>query len=621
MTNATSGPSTVASGISELDEQARSARAAYGADALIMCDRVVRIYSGEGLEVQALQGLDLLVAEGEMTAVVGASGSGKSTLMNILAGLDTPTAGTVRVAGYDLGALSQRERLEYRRTIVGFIWQQATRNVLPYLTSLQNVMLPMRLAGVARPERGRRAAELLETLGVADCARRTPSQLSGGEQQRVAIATALANRPRVLLADEPTGELDTESAANVFAALQTANTELGATILLVSHDPAMAARVRRVVAIRDGRTATEVLRHDMTDESGNAATRAIEYAVMDRAGRVQLPREMTRPLGMRSRVLLKGMADHIGVWADQPPVTSSEDKAPGQEEATSPSEAGGETAAGETAAGETAAGEAAASQSGAVSQLAEPNTDAQRVAALVRDRTTGPAPSAGPGEVLVAADALTRTFGSGELAVHALRGLSLTVRAGQFVTLYGRSGSGKTTLLNILGGLDLPTSGTVSAAGRDLTAADDRERTAFRRDEVAFIFQSFGLIPMLSAAENVGIPLRIKETPRTQREERVRMMLNVVGLSEHALHRPAELSGGQQQRVAIARALAGRPRLLLADEPTGQLDHETGQQIIRLLRTVVRAEGLTAIVATHDPALADLADLSVQIEDGRIAQS
>jgi ABC-type lipoprotein export system ATPase subunit len=636
MTNATSGPSTVASGISELDEQARSARAAYGADALIMCDRVVRIYSGEGLEVQALQGLDLLVAEGEMTAVVGASGSGKSTLMNILAGLDTPTAGTVRVAGYDLGALSQRERLEYRRTIVGFIWQQATRNVLPYLTSLQNVMLPMRLAGVARPERGRRAAELLETLGVADCARRTPSQLSGGEQQRVAIATALANRPRVLLADEPTGELDTESAANVFAALQTANTELGATILLVSHDPAMAARVRRVVAIRDGRTATEVLRHDMTDESGNAATRAIEYAVMDRAGRVQLPREMTRPLGMRSRVLLKGMADHIGVWADQPPVTSSEDKAPGQEEATSPSEAGGETAASETAAsetaasetaasetaaGEAAAGETAASQSGAVSQSAEPNTDAQRVAALVRDRTTGPAPSAGPGEVLVAADALTRTFGSGELAVHALRGLSLTVRAGQFVTLYGRSGSGKTTLLNILGGLDLPTSGTVSAAGRDLTAADDRERTAFRRDEVAFIFQSFGLIPMLSAAENVGIPLRIKETPRTQREERVRMMLNVVGLSEHALHRPAELSGGQQQRVAIARALAGRPRLLLADEPTGQLDHETGQQIIRLLRTVVRAEGLTAIVATHDPALADLADLSVQIEDGRIAES
>jgi len=195
---------------------------------------------------------------------------------------------------------------------------------------------------------------------------------------------------------------------------------------------------------------------------------------------------------------------------------------------------------------------------------------------------------------------------------------TLTVREGQFVALYGRSGSGKTTLLNILGGLDLPTSGTVRAAGRDLTTADDQERTAFRRDEVAFVFQSFGLIPMLSAAENVGIPLRIKGAAPAAREERVRMMLNVVGLSQHAMHRPAELSGGQQQRVAIARALAGRPKLLLADEPTGQLDHESGQRIIRLLRTVVRAEGLTAIVATHDPALADLADLAIRIEDGRL---
>ena len=206
-------PTGPASGIGQLDAEARQARIAYGAAALIVCDRVVRIYSGDGLEVQALQGLDLLVEEGELTAVVGASGSGKSTLMSILAGLDTPTAGSVRVAGYDLGALSPRDRLGYRRAVVGFIWQQAARNLLPYLTCRQNVLVPMRLARTARAERGRRADELLAAFGVTQCADRTPGELSGGEQQRIALATALANRPRVLLADEPTGELDTAAAA------------------------------------------------------------------------------------------------------------------------------------------------------------------------------------------------------------------------------------------------------------------------------------------------------------------------------------------------------------------------------------------------------------------------
>jgi ABC-type lipoprotein export system ATPase subunit len=578
---------TPASGIGQLDAEARQARTGYGEDALIMCDRVVRIYAGDGLEVQALQGLDLLVEDGELTAVVGASGSGKSTLMNILAGLDTPTAGSVRVAGYDLGALGSRERLTYRRTVVGFVWQQATRNLLPYLTCRQNVIMPMRLSHLARHERGRRADELLEALGVAHCADRTPGQLSGGEQQRTAIATALANRPRVLLADEPTGELDTAAAAGVFAALQTANTEFGVTILLVSHDPAIAAQVRRTVAIRDGRTSSEVLRHDMTDESGIAATHAVEYAVMDRAGRVQLPREMTRPLGMRDRVRLEATPDHIGVWPDRPAETA---------------------AATETA-------EAAAATEAPPAEVSVP----EREAAVPEREAAVPAAVSAPGKILVDARDITRTFGSGDNAVHALRGVSFTVREGEFVVVHGRSGSGKTTLLNIVGGLDLPTSGTVSVAGRDLARLSERERTAFRRDEVAFIFQSFGLIPMLSAAENAGIPLRIAAAGRKEREERVRLLLSVVGLESHALHRPNELSGGQQQRVAIARALAGGPALLIADEPTGQLDHETGQQIVRLLRTVVRSEGLTALVATHDPELVKQADAVIRIEDGQLA--
>jgi ABC-type lipoprotein export system ATPase subunit len=305
-------------GLAELGAEAARARSSYGDDALIVCDRLVRIFTAEKIEVQALQGLDLLVTQGELTAMVGASGSGKSTLMNILAGLDTPTAGAVRVAGYDLAAMGARQRLTYRRGTIGFIWQQTSRNLLPYLTAEQNITLPMRLNGAGRRNRGKRAAELLGVLGVAHCAARKPEQMSGGEQQRTAIAVALANDPRVLLADEPTGELDSATAADVFGALQTANTELGVTVLVVTHDPAVSSMVRRVVAIRDGRTSTETLRHSTTDAEGQQSDHAVEYAVLDRAGRLQLPREMTGPLGMRDRVRLQAEPDHIGVWPDAP---------------------------------------------------------------------------------------------------------------------------------------------------------------------------------------------------------------------------------------------------------------------------------------------------------------
>ena len=307
-----------AAGIAELGAEAARARTSYGEGALIVCDRLVRIYAGDGIEVQALQGLDLLVAEGELTAVVGASGSGKSTLMNILAGLDAPTAGAVRVAGHDLAAMSARERLGYRRGTVGFIWQQTSRNLLPYLTAWQNVMMPMRFSDVVRRQRAKRASDLLAVLGIAHCADRTPEQLSGGEQQRTAIATALANRPMLLLADEPTGELDSATAREVFGALQTANAELGVTVLVVTHDPAVSSQVRRTIAIRDGRTSSETLRHAEADEHGNATQHAIEYAVLDRAGRIQLPRDMIEPLGMHDRVRLEATEDHIGVWPDAP---------------------------------------------------------------------------------------------------------------------------------------------------------------------------------------------------------------------------------------------------------------------------------------------------------------
>ncbi|HEX3714936.1 MAG TPA: ABC transporter ATP-binding protein [Trebonia sp.] len=213
---------------------------------------------------------------------------------------------------------------------------------------------------------------------------------------------------------------------------------------------------------------------------------------------------------------------------------------------------------------------------------------------------------------------VTRTFGSGPAATVALRGVSLSVGEGQLVALRGRSGSGKTTLLNIVGGLDSPDSGTVRVDGKEVTAMNERERVRLRRETVTYIFQSFGLLPVLSAAENVGVPLRISGVAPRAREDRVATMLTLVGLADRARHRPGELSGGQQQRVAIARALATRPRLLLADEPTGQLDAETGKQIMRLLRSVVRSEGVTALLATHDPALMEIADSVLQLADGAI---
>lgn len=226
----------------------------------------------------------------------------------------------------------------------------------------------------------------------------------------------------------------------------------------------------------------------------------------------------------------------------------------------------------------------------------------------------------GAASAMVVAEALTRDYPSGDSVVHALRGIDLSVGRGQLMAVKGRSGSGKTTLLNLLGGLDKPTSGRVLVDGAEVSGMSERELVAFRRHTVAFIFQAFGLVPILSAAENVEIPLRLVRADPTERDDRVMELLDFVGLGERANHRPHEMSGGEQQRVAIARALANRPKLLLADEPTGQLDSTTGHAIMATLRSVVRVEGVTAVVATHDPGLLDLADRVVEIQDGRIRE-
>ncbi|MET9397323.1 ABC transporter ATP-binding protein [Kitasatospora sp. NPDC002965] len=221
---------------------------------------------------------------------------------------------------------------------------------------------------------------------------------------------------------------------------------------------------------------------------------------------------------------------------------------------------------------------------------------------------------------MVAVTDLRRSFGSGERAVHALRGVSFSIGKGELTALKGRSGSGKTTLLNLVGGLDSPSGGTITLDGTDMGSLDEEGRLALRRDRLGFVFQSFGLLPVLTAAENVGVPMRLRKVPAAQREERAHTLLALVGLADHANQRPGELSGGQQQRVAIARALANEPDLIIADEPTGQLDSETGRAIMQLLRAVVRSEGVTVLVATHDPTLMELADRVVELRDGRIVE-
>jgi len=287
----------------------------------IICDNLVKIYKINDLEVVALQGLDLVIAPGELLGIVGVSGSGKSTLMNILGGLDRPSAGRVWVYGNDLLKMSITDLDRYRRTTVGFVWQQSARNLIPYLTAQENVELPMTLAGETGRRRRDQAMRLLEVVGLADRYSHHLSELSGGEQQRVAIAVSLANKPQLLLADEPTGELDEATSLTIYETFKTLNDEFKLTTLIVSHDPGLAHHMDRVVAIQDGKTATETVRQngetpalaESLAGAGGIPEEEIfeEFTMLDSAGRLQVPKEYLEQFNIKGRVKLEVIEDGI----------------------------------------------------------------------------------------------------------------------------------------------------------------------------------------------------------------------------------------------------------------------------------------------------------------------
>lgn len=294
------------------------------ADALIWCESLVKIYQVDDLEVTALQGLDLDVQSGEIVAIVGVSGSGKSTLMNVLGGLDTPSAGKCVVAGHDLNRMTAAQRIRYRQRVIGQLWQQSGRNLIPDVSIQANVELPQAVRGVGRAARRTRAQTLLERVGLGQRRHNLPSQLSGGEQQRAAIAVALANGPRLLLADEPTGELDSATSAEIMGLLRDLNREEQLTILVVTHDSAVAANADRTIALRDGRISTETVRRAQPDDAAaNGRASAIiglpvtthrETIIIDRVGRLQLPDDFLLRLPFNGRAEIREAGDHLEIW-------------------------------------------------------------------------------------------------------------------------------------------------------------------------------------------------------------------------------------------------------------------------------------------------------------------
>ncbi len=488
--------------------------------------------------IAALQGLTLQVAEGEIVVVAGPSGSGKTSLLRLLAAMDAPAAGRVSVHGTDLGLLTAQDADAYRATTLGILDQHYARSLSPDLTCVQSVALQLDLAGSDPTSNREIALELLERVGLADRAESLPGALSGGEQQRVAVCAALVHRPRLLLADEPAGELDEESAEIVYGLLGGLVRDTGATAVVVSHDPTAESIATRLVRVRDGR---------VVEESTPGSPSEL---VVGRGGWVRIPEPLLRDLGAPGRLMAT------------PGTRSVVLRGRG---------AGATTAPSEPVVAHTP-------------EMSEPVAEVRGIAKRFGDRTV-------------------------------LSDFDFAAARGCFSALVGRSGSGKTTVLHILAGLELPDAGEVLLAGEPLAGSTRDELAELRRRHVALVTQEPGLVPYLSAFENVELGLRLRRAGGDVADHATRALCDV-GLSDRLHTAAARLSAGERQRVAIARALAADVSLLLVDEPTARLDEVNGRAVGRLLAGAAHDRGLAVVAATHDPVLVELADAVVQLRSG-----
>jgi len=510
---------------------------------VVELDHVFRVYPTEEGGSVALQGLTFAVREGEIVVVLGPSGSGKTTMLRILAGFDRPSAGRVDVLGVDLRRLGRRKLDDFRGRFVGYADQHYSAALAPELTARELVAFPLGLAGAARDGQLERADALLDVVGLTDRGHARPFELSGGEQQRIAVAAAVSRRPRLLLADEPTAELDSQNAASVYRLIEQVVRTESASAIVVSHDPASTAIADRIVHVRDGRVSGE------TGRDGDER----ESIVVGRGGWIRLPEDFLH----RSRIVTRARARIEGNEI----VVSGDEAVPEH-----PTDA---------AAGPRALPAAAA----AVAEL-------RRVGKL---------------------------FGSGRRSTEVFADFSARLGESRFTVVTGPSGSGKSTLLNLIAGLELPSEGEVVVLGEVISSLDRAARAALRRTQLGVIGQDAGLVPFLSARENVELTLATRGLPRADAAAAANEALVSVGLAELAGQRVARLSMGERQRVAIARAVAARPKLLLADEPTARLDAANALEIGALLSRLVAERGTTIVCATHDPLVIEQADEELEL--------
>jgi ABC-type lipoprotein export system ATPase subunit len=552
------------------DAHVRSAGSVVPADAddsaFIRLDRVYKVHRLGDVGVAALGGVSFEVARGDFAAIVGPSGSGKSTILNLIGGVDAPSAGLVSVAGTDLSQLDAAGRSDYRRRMVGFLWQGTTKNLIPYLTVAQNAELPLLLAGArSAPDRRRRVAYLLELIGLAERANHLPAMLSGGEQQRAGLVVALAHAPPVILADEPTAEIDAEGADQVVRALRAACTELGSTVLMATHDLVAASKTDVTFRLIDGR---------VRGPAGRAS--------LDSSGRITLPEAAASMLGTTASEL------EVELEGDEVRIRHFQD--------------------------------AFEYQPGGFTRRAWPAIRSRAPVAMTSEQAIAGVSASTARRVkapLLSAEELHRTYGHGGASTVALRGVSLQLAPGELVVVIGPSGSGKSTLLGLAGGFEPPDSGAVMWHGRSLADLSAAELARRRASEFGLVFQSLGLFPALTARENVYLPLLISGADPDSSAAAAQRWLRRFGLEDRAEHRLFELSLGQQQRVAVARALAPEPDIVLADEPTAEMDHEAANVVIEALREVsLRGGGV--ILASHDPRVLLVADRVLVLRAGRL---